>query len=102
MKIAILSPLYPYRGGIAQFSDRLYTELSKKDEVKAFSFSTLYPDFLFPGKTQFVTEESSTADIESDRVLSSINPFSYLKTARYINRFAPDILIVASRMPSSA
>ena len=99
MKIAILSPLYPYRGGIAQFSDRLYTELSKKDEVKAFSFSTLYPDFLFPGKTQFVTEESSTADIESDRVLSSINPFSYLKTARYINRFAPDILIVAYWMP---
>ena len=27
MRFAILSPIYPYRGGIAQFSGMLYTEL---------------------------------------------------------------------------
>lgn len=94
MKIAILSPFYPYRGGLAQLNARLYTELGKKNEVKAFSFTTLYPDFLFPGKTQYVSEGDSVTIVESERVLNSINPFSYIKTARAINRYSPDILII--------
>jgi hypothetical protein len=50
MRFAILSPIYPYRGGIAQFSGMLYTELVKEGhEVKAFNFKRLYPDILFPG-----------------------------------------------------
>ena len=47
MRFAILSPIYPYRGGIAQFSGMLYTELVKEGhEVKAFNFKRLYPDIL--------------------------------------------------------
>lgn len=94
MKIAILSPFYPFRGGMAQFSGRLYSELSKKNEVKAFSFKMLYPDFLFPGKTQYVEEEDSALHIDNERVLSTVNPFSYISTARKINQYAPDILII--------
>lgn len=97
MKIAMLSPFNPYRGGIAQFSDRLYAELSKHHEVKAFTFSTMYPNFLFPGKTQYVPD----ADLSNDenRVLSSINPFSYITTASKINAYQPDVLIIAYWMP---
>lgn len=94
MRIAILSPFYPYRGGLAQLNARLYTELSKRNEVKAFTFTTLYPDFLFPGKTQYVSEGDSATVIDSDRTLSSINPFTYIRTAKRINKFAPDILII--------
>lgn len=93
MKIAILSPFHPYRGGIAQFSEQFYIELSKKHQVKAFSFTTMYPDFLFPGKTQYVPDGESS-DIKAERILNSINPFSYIKTARLINRYKPDILII--------
>lgn len=94
MKIAILSPFFPFRGGLAQFSARLYGELSRENEVKAFTFTTLYPDFLFPGKTQYVTEDDSATVIEATRVLNSINPISYIKTAKSINKFNPDILII--------
>lgn len=94
MKIAILSPFYPFRGGLAQLNARLYTELSKNNTVKAFTFTTLYPDCLFPGKTQFVTEDDSPQKIDSSRILSTINPFSYFKTAKEINKFSPDILII--------
>lgn len=94
MRIAILSPFYPFRGGIAQFSARLYTELSKNHEIKAYTFTTLYPNFLFPGKTQFVSDADSAQEVDAVRVLSSINPFSYIKTAKEINRFSPDILII--------
>lgn len=94
MRIAILSPFYPYRGGLAQLNARLYTELSKRNEVKAFTFTTLYPDFLFPGKTQYLTEGDTATVIHSDRVLNSINPFTYIRTAGHINKYAPDLLII--------
>lgn len=94
MKIAILSPFYPYRGGIAQFSAMLYRAMEEKHEVKAFSFSRLYPGFLFPGKTQYVEKGDGAIEIPSDRILDSINPFSYQKTAKEIGKFQPDILII--------
>ncbi len=95
MKVAILSPFYPYRGGIAQFSAMLYTAMAEEHEVKAFSFSRLYPGFLFPGKTQYVEDGDNAIEIPSRRVLDSINPFSYQKTAREIADFQPDVLIIA-------
>lgn len=94
MRIAILSPFYPYRGGLAQLNARLYTELGKHNDVKAFTFTTLYPNFLFPGKTQYVQEGDPVTVVDSERVLNSINPFSYIRTAKRINKYAPDILII--------
>jgi len=53
-KIVILSPAHPLRGGIASSSERLATELQSVGyEVIIYSFSLQYPNFLFPGKTQF-------------------------------------------------
>jgi glycosyltransferase involved in cell wall biosynthesis len=95
MRIAVLSPFYPYRGGIAQFSAMLYKELEKEHEVKAFSFIRLYPDFLFPGKTQLVEEGDDAIHIPSVRKLDSIGPLSYFLTARAIKKFRPDVLVIA-------
>jgi len=94
MKIAILSPFYPYRGGIAQFSLSLFNQLKKQHKVKVFSFSRLYPNFLFPGKSQFV-DEVDTSNCYSERILDSINPLTYEKTARRISEYEPDVLIIA-------
>lgn len=104
MRIAILSPFQPYRGGIASFSNRLYRELEEMErvEVSAFSFSLLYPSFLFPGKTQYVEDEDSVSSIKSERILSSINPFSWFSTAAAINKYNPDVLIIAYWMPFMA
>lgn len=96
MKLAILSPFYPFRGGISQFSAMLYTELEKEGHtVKAFNFKRLYPDFLFPGKTQYVGEEDRAIPIRSERLLDSINPFTYATTAKAIKAFEPDVLIIS-------
>ncbi|MDR0834389.1 MAG: glycosyltransferase [Candidatus Symbiothrix sp.] len=95
MKIAILSPFYPYRGGIAQFSARLYDALNVEHEVKAFSFSRLYPSVLFPGKTQFVENEDDAVSVPAERVLDSVQPFSYHETVQAIEKFQPGVLIIA-------
>lgn len=94
MKIAILSCLYPYRGGIAQFNASMLATLGKTHSVRAFNFSRQYPDFLFPGKTQYVTPDDEAMPVESERVLDTVNPISWIKTARTIREWAPDILII--------
>ena len=54
MKIIIVGPAHPYRGGIAAFTDRLATEFVAEDvDVEVYTFTLQYPSFLFPGKTQY-------------------------------------------------
>ncbi|MEG1511223.1 MAG: glycosyltransferase [Bacteroidales bacterium] len=94
MRIAILSCFYPYRGGISQFNACLLGELSKQHTVKAYNFTRQYPNFLFPGKTQYVTEDDNAVPVESQALLDTANPFSYMATAKAIRNWDPDILIM--------
>ena len=94
MKIAILSCFYPYRGGISQFNACLYGELGKEHIVRAFNFKRQYPDFLFPGKTQYVTADDEAVPVESISLLDTANPFTYAATLKAIRDWKPDLLIV--------
>ena len=86
MRIAVLSCFYPFRGGIAQFNAALYAELGKTDIVGAFNFSRQYPNFLFPGKTQYVTPDDEAMPVESTAILDTANPFSWIKAAKKIRK----------------
>jgi glycosyltransferase involved in cell wall biosynthesis len=99
VRIAFLSPFYPYRGGIAQPSALLYRELEKNHEVRAFTFTRQYPGILFPGSNQYVTANDKADKIAAERVLDTINPLSWFKTARRINTFKPELFITAFWMP---
>ncbi|MBR4660970.1 MAG: glycosyltransferase [Bacteroidales bacterium] len=95
MRIAILSTFYPLRGGIAQFNaDLLEAFAAQGHQVRAFTFSRQYPDFLFPGKTQYVTEGDDARKVDSEAVLDTVNPFSYFSAARKIARWQPDLVVV--------
>ena len=94
MKIAYLSTFYPYRGGIAQFNASLFRALEARHAVTAFNFTRQYPDFLFPGKTQYVQPGDIADALESERTLDSINPLTYIRTAAAINRLSPDLLVM--------
>lgn len=99
MNIAYLSTFYPYRGGIAQFNARLYRELQKQANVTAYNFKRQYPNLLFPGTSQYVTSEDVADSIHTIRILDSINPFSYYRTARTILKSKPDLLLTKFWMP---
>ena len=68
--------------------------LGKCNDVKAFSFSRQYPDFLFPGKTQYVTPEDEATPVEAEALLDTINPLTWIKTARAIRAWKPDLLVM--------
>lgn len=102
MKITILSPAWPYRGGIAAFSERLAHQLQEEGhQLQVYTFTLQYPGFLFPGKTQF-SVEAAPLDLAIERRLSSVNPISWIRLGRQIKVERPDLLIVAYWMPFMA
>ena len=95
MKIALIGPFPPYRGGISMFNYSLAKELQKHHEIFKISFSLQYPKYFFPGKSQ----KSSFQDNDIIEIINSINPFSWRKTANYINKISPDVVIFQYWLP---
>jgi glycosyltransferase involved in cell wall biosynthesis len=95
MRIVLVGPFPPLRGGIAMFNHSLAETLSKNHEVHRVSFSLQYPQLLFPGKTQYFDYDSQKAKT----LINSVNPFSWKKTVKYINSINPDIVIFQYWMP---
>lgn len=99
MKIVILGPAHPYRGGIAALNDRLAVELIKKGhEVTVFNFSLQYPKFLFPGKTQY-TDDPAPRNVTILRKVNAVNPLNWWKVGRELRRLRPELIIVRFWLP---
>ena len=99
LNIIILGTAHPFRGGLASYNERLATEFQEQGHhVKIITFTTQYPDFLFPGKTQF-SDETAPKNLNIERQVSSVNPLSWLKTGRRIKQEKPDILIFKFWLP---
>jgi D-inositol-3-phosphate glycosyltransferase len=101
-KIVLISPAFPLRGGIAASSERLAREFQAMGhQVVLYSFSLQYPSFLFPGKTQYA-EGPAPQDLDIRTTINSINPFSWLITARKIAREQPDYIVTRYWLPFMA
>jgi D-inositol-3-phosphate glycosyltransferase len=99
MNIIFLGPSYPYRGGLASFSDRLAQEfITEGHDVEVFTFSLQYPRFLFPGKTQY-TDAPPPKGIKITRLLNSVNPFNWIISGLRIRKEKPDILLLRFWLP---
>lgn len=94
MKICILGPAHPLRGGIASFNERLALQFQNEGhQVDVITFSLQYPNLLFPGKTQF-SDAKAPENIHIEVLVNSINPLNWIKTAIKINAKNYDFLIV--------
>jgi glycosyltransferase involved in cell wall biosynthesis len=99
MKIIIISPAFPLRGGIAASAERLAQELQNTGhEVIIYSFSLQYPNFLFPGKTQF-SDDAAPTDLNIKTVINSVNPFNWIKVGFQLLKDSPDQIICRFWMP---
>jgi glycosyltransferase involved in cell wall biosynthesis len=93
MRVCLVGPAYPYRGGISHFTQMLAREFSRSHSVRVVGFSRLYPSLLFPGRTQY-DEGGELVRVESLRRIDSINPFSFRRAANAVVEFAPDLVVV--------
>jgi D-inositol-3-phosphate glycosyltransferase len=99
MKILIIGPANPYRGGIAALNERLAIQLMEEGhQVEIINFSLQYPSFLFPGKTQFTTTPAPPKLIIK-RMINAMNPFNWMLTGWKLRNQKPDLVLVRFWLP---
>ncbi len=99
LKVVIIGPAHPLRGGIAISNHRLAKEfISQGDECSIYSFSLQYPSFLFPGTSQYVKGPARDV-IKVHTVINSVNPLNWIKVGNRLRNEKPDIIVVRFWIP---
>jgi glycosyltransferase involved in cell wall biosynthesis len=95
VKLALVGPVYPYRGGIAHYTTMLYRALCEREhEVLLVSFRRQYPQWIFPGRSD---RDPSKKPLKAEGVrywIDSLNPLTWLATFWRIRRYRPDVVIL--------
>jgi len=93
MKMVIIGPVYPYRGGISHHTTFLAENLRKAGvEVHILSFKRQYPLWLYPGSSD---KDTSILPLKIDAkfLLDPFNPLSWIKTLSEIKNLKPNLVI---------
>lgn len=99
MKVIIVGPAHPLRGGLATFNERLaYALQEQQHDVSIYSYALQYPGFLFPGQTQF-TDEPAPEGLNIRTIINSVNPLNWLRTGNALAREKADIILVRYWLP---
>lgn len=102
MKITLLGPAHPYRGGLASIMETMAREYqSRGHEVRIYTFTVQYPSLLFPGKTQYV-ETPAPEDLHIERVMNTVNPLNWVRLGLRLKREKPDMVLMKYWTPFMA
>jgi glycosyltransferase involved in cell wall biosynthesis len=94
MRIVIIGPVYPYRGGIAHYTTQLADALDKSGiQHTVISFIRQYPSWLYPGESD---KEPGESTLKTDALftLDPLHPWTWIKTARQISKENPDLIVI--------
>lgn len=102
MKITILGPAHPYRGGLASIMQTMARVYQRRGHaVDLCTFTLQYPALLFPGKSQTVTTPPP-ADLKIRREVSTINPLNWWRVGRMLRNERPDFILLKYWTPFMA
>lgn len=94
LRIAMLSPFPPLKGGIARFSERLGRAFGEEGcEVIPVTFRSLWPRWLMKGRP--ASEPYVPVLHDTQLSLDLLNPLSWLTVARRLRADRPDVLLFA-------
>jgi glycosyltransferase involved in cell wall biosynthesis len=101
MKIAVVGPAYPLRGGIAHYTTLLASHLGVQHEARVYSFERLYPAWLYPGRSQF-DPSAPLAEIEAWRWLTPWLPWSWRRVTSDWSAWRPERVVMQWWVPFMA
>lgn len=92
MRIVLIGPTYPFRGGIAHYNSCLNEQLRQNHETLLISLSKQYPKLLFPGQTQQDLSENFLST-PTEPLLNPIRPSSWYQVCTRISQFKPEAVV---------
>lgn len=98
MRIAVVGPTHPFKGGIAQHTTYLAHELRRAGhEVQVVSWKSQYPDLLYPGVQPVSGEPELPVFGATRRRLHWARPWTWLGEGRRLG--AADLVVLAHVTP---
>lgn len=95
MKIVLIGPVYPYRGGIAHYTTMLARALrAHGHQVLLVSFKRQYPQWLFPGTSDRDPSPDPLVIEDAQYWIDSLNPLTWLTTFERVRRYQPDAIVL--------
>ena len=95
MRLILVGPVYPYRGGIAHYTTMLHRALCEREhEVLMVSFKRQYPQWLFPGRSDKDPSKKLLKVEDARYWVDYLNPITWLTTFWRIHRYRPDAVIL--------
>jgi glycosyltransferase involved in cell wall biosynthesis len=102
MKVVILGSAHPLRGGLASYNERLAREFIRQGHsVQIYTFSLQYPEFLFPGTSQY-SDAPAPDDLYIHVKVNSVNPLNWFSVGKEIAKLNADLLVVKFWLPFMA
>ncbi len=94
MRIGVLGPFPPFRGGIATFDYHLVRALARHGEALAINYRNLYPSFIFPGTSQLDQSEQPFSQ-ESRALFDPFHPWRWRRGRRELDQLDLDVLLLS-------
>ncbi|NTU80244.1 MAG: glycosyltransferase [Chloroflexales bacterium] len=99
MRICVVGPTYPFRGGIAHYTTLLVRHLREAGHTAPlFSFTRQYPRWLFPGRTDRDPSDTPLR-VDCEYILDPSNPLTWLRLYRRVRAEHPDVLLLQWWVP---
>ncbi|MCS6990368.1 MAG: glycosyltransferase [Chitinophagales bacterium] len=97
-KIILIGSAHPFRGGLAAFNERLLSAwLNQGHQACIYTFTVQYPEWLFPGKSQYSNRPRPELPIR--QAIHSLNPINWFRHGLHIRRLKPDLLVFKFWLP---
>jgi len=94
MRLTIIGPVFPFRGGIAHHTTLLAKALSESNhQVMVVSFKRQYPAWFYPGQSDR-DPSLQPLRVDAEYLVDPIYPWTWLHTAKKIVQFQPQAVIV--------
>jgi glycosyltransferase involved in cell wall biosynthesis len=93
LRVVLIGPVYPYRGGIAHYTAMLARALAERHETLVISFQRQYPGWLYPGKSDRDPSQTPLR-VEAEYTLDPLDPRTWRRAARRAIEFGADLVVM--------
>jgi glycosyltransferase involved in cell wall biosynthesis len=94
LRLGLVGPTWPFRGGIAHHTTLLAEALAAQHDLRFYSFSRMYPQWLYPGESDREPGDTTLKTGLDQPLLDSMQPHSWLRVGRRLAAWKPDAVIL--------
>ncbi len=93
MRLAVVGPTYPIKGGISHYTTLLVRALRKEHDVLFVSYKYQYPSIIYPGTGQ-TSEDKNPITEDCEYLWHTLQPWSLTEIAHRVKEFGADGVVL--------